>query len=130
VKKGLDLETFARMDHILVTLHGDLHGVVDRVLDRHKLKRKIVAGVMSFHSPLPIVEVSDSIATIPTRIARLGSERYNVLTLPPPIDIPGFSVKLVWHARTHSSRPHAWIRETLRRLIREASEVTSLDNSV
>jgi DNA-binding transcriptional LysR family regulator len=130
VKKGLDLETFARMDHILVTLHGDLHGVVDRVLDRHKLKRKIVAGVMSFHSPLPIVEASDSIATIPTRIARLGSERYNVLTLPPPIDIPGFSVKLVWHARTHSSRPHAWIRETLRRLIREASEVMGPDSSV
>lgn len=123
VKKGLDLATFAKMDHILVTLHGDLHGVVDRVLDRHKLKRKVVAGVMSFHSPLPIVEVSDTIATIPTRIARLGSERYNVLSLPPPIDIPGFSVKLVWHARTHSSRPHAWMRETLRRLIRQATDV-------
>lgn len=122
VKKGLDLATFARMEHILVTLHGDLHGVVDRVLERHKLKRKVVAGVMSFHSPLPIVEASDVVATIPTRIARLGSERYNVVSLPPPLEIPGFSVKLVWHARTHSSRPHAWMRETLRRLIRDATE--------
>jgi DNA-binding transcriptional LysR family regulator len=40
VGQHIDLETFVQLEHILVTLQGDLHGVVDRVLAKKKLKRK------------------------------------------------------------------------------------------
>ncbi len=121
-KGSLNLQNYLQMEHILVTLHGDLLGVVDRILAKQNLKRKIVAGVMSFHSTLPLVASSDLVATVPTRIANMGVEPYQLICLPPPLKIPSFSVKLVWHARTHSSRPHIWMRESLREIIQSMTQ--------
>jgi DNA-binding transcriptional LysR family regulator len=33
--------------------------------------------------------------------------------LPLPIDVPGFSMNLVWHEATHASAAHAWLREQI-----------------
>jgi DNA-binding transcriptional LysR family regulator len=127
VKKHMDLETYISLDHILVTLQGDLQGAVDRALAKRQLTRRIVAGVMSFHSPINLGANSDFVATIPTRIALTARQHLPIQCFPLPLEVPGYIVQLVWHARTHSSRPHAWMRGELIRIAHEFSLEMSSD---
>lgn len=113
VKTQLTLEQYTQLEHILVSPQGDLQGVVDQVLLKKKLTRRIACGVSNFHSPAMIIERSDYIATVPTRIARSYAEYYKVKVFEPPLAIPGFQLFAVWHGRTHRSPQHQWIRQQI-----------------
>lgn len=113
VKTQLTLEQFTKLEHILVSPQGDLQGVVDRALAKKKLTRRIACGVSNFHSPAMIVESSDYIATVPTRIALSYAKYYKVKVVEPPLSIPSFQLFAVWHGRTHRSPQHQWMRQQI-----------------
>lgn len=112
-REGLDLATYLSLDHVLVSLHGDLHGVVDRALAAQGLTRRVTAGVSGFHTPAAIVRHSDCVVTLPSRIARALARSEGLCVLPVPLEVEGFTLRAVWHARTHDSRAHRWIREQI-----------------
>lgn len=118
VVKELSLETFVSLEHLLVSPHGDLVGAVDAALAKKKMKRHIVAGVGNFHSPAAIVAETDYIVTVPKRLAELYAKTYPVKWFEPPLPVSGFTIVSVWHARTHRSAPHVWMRETIEALVR------------
>lgn len=109
----LSLETFLDLDHVLVSPQGDLDGIVDKELAKKKLKRRIIAGVSNFQTPATIIAGSDCIATLPTRIAEQLAQFYPLRCFAPPLPIPSFRVKQVWHARTHRDPRHAWVRRAI-----------------
>ncbi len=119
VGKHVSLETFVELEHLLVSPQGDLFGAVDEALEKKRLKRRIVAGVANFHSPAAIVASTDYVVTVPKRIAQLYVETHPVRWFEPPLAVPGFTLVAVWHARTHRSRLHAWLRDAIDTLTRE-----------
>ena len=115
--RDLTLETFVALEHLLVSPQGDLVGAVDSALEAKHLKRRVVAGVGNFHSPAQIVAATDYVVTIPKRLAAMYVEKYPLKCFEPPLAVPGFTVVAVWHARTHRSPLHAWMRSTIESLV-------------
>ena len=109
----MSLKNFVASRHILVSPYGGLSGTVDTALSEIGLTREVVAAVPHFSTaPFTLVE-TDLVATMPTRLAKMFCDYLPLTMLPPPLELPGFSMFLIWHERTHHDSAHGWLRETV-----------------
>jgi DNA-binding transcriptional LysR family regulator len=113
IRGAVDIDAFVGADHVLVTLGGDLMGVVDHALARQGLKRRIVAGLPHFMPVLAIVSRTDAIATMPRRHAMAFAADFRLQTLPPPLALRPNRVDVVWHERNARSGLIQWVVESL-----------------
>jgi DNA-binding transcriptional LysR family regulator len=108
-RKGLTLDAYCELGHVVVTPSGRPGSAVDEALARHKRKRRVVLQVASFLVAPLVVASSDLIVTTPARIARQFADLRLALH-PPPLSVPGFTVALGWHERFRGDPAHAWFR--------------------
>ena len=112
VKRKLDLDTFCALEHAVVSpLGGGFAGEADVALAAHKRTRRVVLSVPNFLILPEIVIRSDLIALVPKRMVPGGDDRLRELE--PPIAVPGFTMALAWHNRTHANAAQAWFRARL-----------------
>lgn len=108
----ISLEDYLHWPHVLTTL-GDMRGAVDDVLARHKLRRSIFVTTQGFMAVPFIVRRAKVITTMPSRLARYFSEAFGLVTSPVPIDLPSFTISLLWHASFDHDPGHSWLRQTV-----------------
>lgn len=118
VGRRLTLKQFTELGHALVTPHGRPGGVVDRVLAERGLERRVVVTTPHFLVAPILVAHSDLIVTLAERVARAFASFLPLEIFKPPIDVPGFSLAIVWHNRTAEDPPHQWFRGLLIELAR------------
>ncbi len=121
VRKGLDVATWASLPHILVAPRGAPGGVVDEVLAKHGLARRVALAVPHFLVAPHVVAGSDLVLTIGSRVAAAFVEMLPVKIFDPPVPIPGFEVKLAWHERTHNDPGQRWLRALIVDLYRDTN---------
>jgi DNA-binding transcriptional LysR family regulator len=115
IKRGkMNLQSFTSYRHVLVSPQGDLYGPVDEELQKMGQKRRVAVGVSSFQTPAKLIEKTDLITALPKSLAESFCENHDLEITEPPLKIPPIHLKLVWHARTHRSAPHIWLRSVLR----------------
>jgi len=120
VKRKLDLDTFCALDHAVVSPRGGgFSGETDVALAAHKRKRRVVLSVPNFLMLPEVIARSDMIALAPERIVRDRAARLQLLE--PPIPVPGFTLSLAWHDRTHATPAQKWFRERLAAATRTSS---------
>jgi DNA-binding transcriptional LysR family regulator len=108
---ALSLERFCALDHALVSYGGgSFRGVTDDALARLGRKRRVTVSVTSFLVLPQILKSSDLIAVVPQRL--VGRSR-GLVTLDPPLEIPGFTKTVTWHERTQRAPAHRWVRDLL-----------------
>jgi DNA-binding transcriptional LysR family regulator len=81
--------------HVLVSLAGDLDGIVDRALAARGKLRTVVASTPYFLTALATVARSDAIATVPASIARAHADALALRLFPCPVPIRSLKVSLV-----------------------------------
>jgi DNA-binding transcriptional LysR family regulator len=109
----LTLEDYVAADHLLVTMDGSFHGVVDIALGAMGLERRVVASAPNFLAALAIVAESDVLLTAPTRLARTHAGRFGLARLPPPLEVGGYEVAI---SRARRERPDPcldWLCEAI-----------------
>jgi DNA-binding transcriptional LysR family regulator len=110
LEHGLDLDAYCALAHVLVSpTRGDFRGQVDRALEATGRSRHVRASVPSFFGALELVRRSDDVATVPARLASVLPD--GLVALPPPLDVPTFTLALVWHERTQAEPGQAWLRQ-------------------
>ena len=110
VKKKLDLKTFVKLSHIVITTTGAPGGPVDQLLEERGLKRKVGLRLPHFlAAPLAVAE-SDMILTLPARLAQKAAQWAPLDIWKPPIPLKDFSFSMIWHERNHSDEAHRWVR--------------------
>lgn len=105
----LTLERYLSLPHILVSPAGDLRGIVDALLEREGLSRRVVAAVPLFFPALAAVRGSSAIATVPRRIADGYAAAFDLWVGEPPIAIRNFTIAAVRHRRNQASALHTWM---------------------
>jgi DNA-binding transcriptional LysR family regulator len=115
LQRRLDLETYLRLTHALVSPTGEKSGAVDRELATKGLSRR-VGLVVATYLALPLaLRRSDLVAAVPSRTAtRLASMAGLKMH-----DLPfehATEADLVWHRRDDGDRGHRWFRELLAEL--------------
>ncbi|MGY5954711.1 LysR family transcriptional regulator [Kosakonia sp. BK9b] len=107
----LSLDRFCALEHALVSWDGDrFRGVVDGALAAQSRTRRVGVSVSNFLILPELLAVSDMIAVVPQRLARLAP---GMCTLDTPLPVPGFTKTMTWHARTHRDPAHLWLRNLL-----------------
>lgn len=103
----MTLEQFCKQEHILVSSEGHFTGVTDEALAKLSLTRRVGMSVNSFQVIPDILRVTDMIAVVPHRMVLTNND---LIILPLPLKVPGFTKSMAWHERTHRHPSHQWVR--------------------
>lgn len=93
---NLNLTTWLAHPHILVSGRGDPRTPLDAELAGRGLTRRVGLVVPSFQTVASLLRGSDLIAMLPSRVVDAEGD---LISLQPPIPVPGFSLHLAWHRR-------------------------------
>jgi DNA-binding transcriptional LysR family regulator len=116
IRDSMSLEQYVVERHMLVSLAGDFHGAIDRLLEERGLSRRIVVS-QPYHVAAPaIIAATELMVTLPRSVAD-QNDWPGVRKFPLPIPHPGFRDQLYWHRR--NDRDPAWV--WMRRMVMDAS---------
>ncbi|WP_435953948.1 LysR family transcriptional regulator [Dryocola sp. BD626] len=108
---AITLDEFCAWDHALVSWSGsEFNGVTDIALQKLGYRRRVSLSVQSFLFLKEVLRTTALIAVVPARLITPGQD---IVTLTPPLAIPGFTKVAAWHERTHQDAAHRWVREVL-----------------
>ncbi|MCI0750010.1 MAG: LysR family transcriptional regulator [Nevskiales bacterium] len=113
VRKKLDLVSYLRLHHILVSSRRTGPGVEDMELSRQGLKRRIRLRCQHYFAACRVVSQTDLILTMPRHYARVTNRPFGNQILPLPFDMPPLDAYLYWHANADKEPANLWLREQL-----------------
>lgn len=117
---AFDLERWLAFRHLLVSGSGETRGPIDEVLMRRGLTRRVGAVVPTFLLALQFIADSDLIAALPAAtLPPLWQDR--LITLDPPIGLPGFNLHLVRHGRSDEDVAVRFVADSILAQINPAS---------
>lgn len=111
VKRGIDLATYLELRHVLVSVRGGSQSAVDELLARSGQKRRVALLVPHFLAAQLIVASTDLVMTAPARVVTRLEGALGLRVLTPPLAVPGFTVRQVWHERQQDDAGHLWLRQ-------------------
>jgi DNA-binding transcriptional LysR family regulator len=118
-KRRLTLATYLSAEHVVINAEGRSQELLERFIERRRLKRK--AAVYTSH-PLGvpfIVMESDLVATLPYAVVtRFASLTPLVAAALPPFDVT-YDLKLHWHRRYDNEPRSRWLRDQLASVLRD-----------
>ena len=72
---------------------------------------------------------SNLVLTIPRRAAENFSDDSRLRLVGPPLELPNFGYRMLWHERAHSELDHIWLRKLILRAARLEGDVTESASS-
>jgi len=115
---ALDIEQFRQQTHIVVSAgkSGHLHGRAESVLLDEIPPQNVAISVPSFVLAAMLVQNTDHVLTIPAVGARGLAAEFGLVSLPCPLDLPGFPVSQYWHERFLDDPGCRWLRTRVHEL--------------
>ncbi len=107
---SLSVEDFTRLPQVLVSPRADgFEGAVDEALGQLGLRRQVVVMLHNFMTLPTILTTSDLIAAVPLHFAELPIVRTLCGYRELPVDVPRYTMKIVWHATRSTDPALAWL---------------------
>jgi DNA-binding transcriptional LysR family regulator len=114
VGESLDLATYLRLDHILVSSRRQGGGLEDLDLARLGLQRRVRLRCQHYFAACRVAAQSDLIVTMPERYARIiNQDAFGNQVLPMPIETQTMELYLYWHASADDDPANRWLRAQL-----------------
>lgn len=118
IGRRLTRKRFLQASHALVMYRGG-HRVIEEALKRAGVARQIALRVPHFTVVPMVLERTDLILTLPSRVARVYERSGRFKSLPPPVAIPPAEVAIHWHERFDGDPGNRWLRELMAELFAE-----------
>ena len=106
----LTLDQYLEAAHIAIPIFGELQTVPDQHLRAGGFKRRCLFHVPYFSEAMHMVEGSDLIVTVPSRIAVYAHQNPNLRVVKAPEIFGRFQYIMAWHPRMESDAAHTWLR--------------------
>ena len=103
---------YAAGRHIYVSRRGRERGQIDDALEALHLTRDVATIVTGFSTAVALAQRTDLIASVPERYTH--GLRDGLFSFALPVDVPEFSVAMLWHPRLDADLAHRWLRGCLR----------------
>jgi DNA-binding transcriptional LysR family regulator len=104
---------YLEASHALVSSAGSGHRVIEEAMLAAGMHRKIALRVPHFTVVPMILERTDLVVTVPSRVARIFEGMGRLRSLPAPVAIPRAAVKVHWHDRFGGDPGNRWLRDLL-----------------
>ncbi|MGE8481315.1 MAG: LysR family transcriptional regulator [Pseudomonas sp.] len=109
LRKRPTLTQFCELDQVIVSPNGGgFQGVTDKALAQAGLTRRVVLSVPHFLFVRSVVESTDMVAMLPSRLVR---DARGLEVVEPPLEVPGYEMSMLWAERCHRDPGHQWLRE-------------------
>lgn len=109
-RESMSVDDFADAGHVLVVAEGTGHAMVDDVIQRRGIRRKVLLTVPHFVALGHILATTDMVATVPERYAHACTAPFRLRYLPHPVPLPEIGINLFWHAKFHKEPGNQWLR--------------------
>lgn len=119
-KSGFGLKEFSEADHVGIVSPGTGHGVVDELLERQGIKRKIRLQVQNFIAVGHVLQGTDMVATVPEGFAERMAKPFGLTYVAHPVELPLIAIKLFWHAKQHKDPANQWLRSLMFKIYSES----------
>jgi DNA-binding transcriptional LysR family regulator len=113
-------ESYASLSHVRLSPSAIGTMMVDEALSRRGLKRRIVMSVPSWFDLPQIVENSDLVAIVPSRLSLTNKRLAGLHAAELPLSEVKFAIDLSWDARRDHDPGQRWFRELLKTILRGA----------
>jgi DNA-binding transcriptional LysR family regulator len=120
----LRLDDYVASSHILVTVVGGRTGPVDTALATLGHCRHVAVRIPYFATAALVAAGSNLVLTIPRRAAENFSDDNRLRLVGPPMELPNFGYRMLWHERTHAEPDHIWLRRLILRAAHLECDVT------
>lgn len=108
LKRQPTLAQFCALEHVLVSPDGGgFDGPTDAALATRGLKRRVVLSLPHFTVAMATVAATDLVAMLPWRLVR---DAPDLRVVDAPVEVPGYTLAMTWHARRHRDPAHRWLR--------------------
>lgn len=112
LKGRLSLKAFCALPQILVSPRGGgFAGPVDDALGKLGMERPVVMSVPRFGALPLILAESNLVAAVPERFASLPLARESCGARKLPLDVPPYTMKLIWHRSRDGDPAQMWLRQ-------------------
>ena len=125
--KELTLERYLEAEHLLVSLSGDICGIVDDKLAELDSKRRTAMTVNSFASAINLIKQTRLIITMPYAVIAEHLETSDLVLKPVPLELSSIKISLAWHSRNNHSQALKWLIGVLDRIIDSKRHLFNLD---
>jgi len=112
-KDGMSLEAFQSSDHAVADSSGMAHELLERALERHRVKRQLRLVVPEFMVLPLIIENSDLLVIMPSRLAERFSQLIALEIHPLPVNVSSYDIQIYWHERYHHDLANRWLRSAI-----------------
>ena len=109
----LTLDSYCSAAHLLVSLSGKPHAVIDDVLAGMNRERKILLTVNQFFTAGRIVASSGLITVLPRHLIAATGMAESLVVKELPFKTPEEHVDMLWHERDARNPAHRWLRSHL-----------------
>ena len=103
------LQSFCRMQHLLVSLSGDAQGFVDEILAKRGLSRRIALTVPNFMMALALIAETDLIAALPRRLVAMHAARLGLTSTEAPMPFRSDPIRAVASKAAMMDAGVAWL---------------------
>lgn len=117
----ISLATYLELPHLLMSLRPELTGAIDASLARKGHRRFVLMSTPHFLAIPFLLRGLRAVAAVPTRLAQNWTKIGGLAMSPLPVEIDGYDVSMLWHARTDNDPAQAFIRGLFRK-VAEPSE--------
>ncbi|HVL74736.1 MAG TPA: LysR family transcriptional regulator [Noviherbaspirillum sp.] len=125
--RPLDLDSFLAQRHVLISSPGRERSAVDMALERlGRPPRNITLRLPHFMASTAIIAATDLVMTLPQRIAAYMARHEALELRDPPVELEGFTLRLLWHQRSHDDPAHRWMRERGAKAIQNAARLPAV----
>lgn len=113
VNQKLDIDTYCKANHLLVSFSGRAHGLVDEALSQIGRERRILLTVNQFFTAGRVVANSDLITVLPKHLMVSTGMTDSLVWRELPFALPAVHLDMLWHERDSRSPAHRWLRHNL-----------------
>lgn len=119
LRRRFTVDAFCALEQVLVSPDGGgFRGITDALLEGRGRSRRVVLSTQHFLLVPQIVERTDVVALVPSRLVSARAARLQIIA--PPLPIPSFEMAMIWHERSQADAAHAWLREQVELALRTA----------
>jgi LysR family transcriptional activator of mexEF-oprN operon len=106
----LTLARYTEVPHLLVSYRAVFESETDALLAERGLRRHVCYATPRFSSVPEMLGQSPMICTVPEVLAQRWESEGRLAACAAPIELPRFTVSLIWHARRDSDPALQWLR--------------------
>lgn len=110
LRKGLKLDAYLALDHVMVTSRRKGPGLEDVELSKRGLRRRVRLRCRNYLAALGAVAETDLVLTMAERYAARFASGLRLQVMPFPLKMPTLDLYLYWHASADGDAASRWLR--------------------